>query len=46
VGGVEMAIDIGAEKILVAEKGDDKIAVEIKSFISASEISEFHNALG
>lgn len=45
-GGVDMAVDLGAEKILAAEKGAEKIAVEIKSFISASEISEFHNALG
>lgn len=46
VGGVEMAIDLGAEKMLAAEKGNEKIAVEIKNFVSASEISEFHKALG
>ena len=37
---------MGAEKIIAAEKGEDKIAVEIKSFIGASNISEFHTAVG
>ena len=46
VGGVDPAIDLGAERILAAEKDDEKIAIEIKSFLSASEISEFHTALG
>lgn len=46
VGGVDMAIDLGAERMLAAEKENRKIAVEIKSFLSASEISEFHGALG
>ncbi|MCT7952217.1 XisH family protein [Ancylothrix sp. C2] len=47
VGGVEMEIDLGAERLLAAERGDEKIAVEIKSFLaSASAISEFHTALG
>lgn len=45
-GGVDMQIDLGAEKIIAAEKGKDKIAVEIKSFIGASNISEFHMAVG
>lgn len=46
VGGVEMYIDLGAEKIIAAEKNGEKIAVEIKSFIGKSNISEFHNAIG
>ncbi len=45
-GRVDMQIDLGAEKIIGAEKGEEKIAVEIKSFISSSNISEFHTALG
>ncbi|MEA5554475.1 XisH family protein [Anabaena cylindrica UHCC 0172] len=45
-GRVDMQIDLGAEKIIAAEKGEEKIAVEIKSFISSSNISEFHTALG
>ncbi|WP_199249310.1 element excision factor XisH family protein [[Phormidium] sp. ETS-05] len=47
VGSVEMEIDLGAERLLGAERGDEKIAVEVKSFLaSASAISEFHTALG
>ncbi|NER48702.1 MAG: fatty-acid oxidation protein subunit alpha [Symploca sp. SIO1B1] len=46
-GGVNMAIDLGAEKLLAAMKGDQKIAVEVKSFLEhSSAISEFHTALG
>ncbi|MEQ9357699.1 XisH family protein [Coleofasciculus sp. F4-SAH-05] len=45
-GRVDMRIDLGAERILAAEKGEEKIAVEIKSFITPSNISEFHTALG
>jgi hypothetical protein len=46
VGGVEMYIELGAEKIIAAEKDGKKIAVEIKSFIGSSNISEFHTAIG
>ncbi len=45
-GGVDIQIDLGVEKLLAAEKGTEKIAVEVKNFVSASKISEFHTALG
>lgn len=45
-GGVEIYIDLGAEKLIAAERKGKKIAVEVKSFISSSAISEFHKALG
>jgi XisH protein len=45
-GGVEMQIDLGAERVIAAEKEGEKIAVEIKSFINPSNISEFHTAVG
>lgn len=45
-GGVEIYIDLGAEKIIAAEREGKKIAVEVKSFIGSSAISEFHTALG
>jgi hypothetical protein len=46
VGGVDMEIDLGAERLLAAERGGEKIAVEVKRFLaSASAISEFHTAL-
>lgn len=45
--GGEMEIDLGVERLLGAERGDGKIAVEVKSFLArASAISEFHMALG
>lgn len=46
IEGINISIDLGAEKLLAAEKGNDKIAVEIKSFISHSPLTDFHAALG
>ncbi len=46
VEDVDFYIDLGAEKVLAAEKSGQKIAVEIKSFLGASEVNEFHSALG
>jgi hypothetical protein len=45
-GGADMYIDLGAEHLIAAEKVGEKIAVEIKSFIQNSFISEFHLAIG
>lgn len=45
-GDVQMQIDLGAERLLAAERGAEKIAVEVKSFMSPSAISEFHTAVG
>ena len=39
-------IDLGAEKLIAAEKGADKIAVEIKSFSSPSPLNDLENAWG
>jgi hypothetical protein len=39
-------IDLGAERVIGAEKNGEKIAVEVKSFISSSGVSQFHIALG
>ena len=39
-------IDLAAERLLVAERGMEQIAVEIKSFTTNSRIHEFHSALG
>jgi len=43
---VKIQIDLGAENAIAAQRGQEKIAVEIKSFITDSDISEFHTALG
>jgi hypothetical protein len=45
-GDVQMQIDLGAERLLAAERDAEKIAVEIKSFVNPSAISEFHTAVG
>jgi hypothetical protein len=45
VGEVDFEIDLAAE-MLAAERAGQKIAVEIKSFIGRSSVSEFHTALG
>ena len=39
-------IDLAAEKIIAAQKDNQKIAVEIKSFLNPSAITDFYNALG
>ena len=38
--------DLGVEKMLAAEKGLDKIVVEVKSFLKLSLANEFHTILG
>ncbi|MEB3217987.1 MAG: XisH family protein [Nostocales cyanobacterium 94392] len=43
---VTLKIDLGAERLIAAEKEGEKIAVEIKSFVSNSAVSDFHTALG
>jgi hypothetical protein len=46
-GGATISIDLGAEKQLIAaQKGNSQIAVEVKSFIGHSVLSEYHLALG
>ena len=39
-------VDLGAERVIAAERQNEKIAVEVKSFLSGSAVSEFHTALG
>lgn len=46
VGGRDLFIDLGAEKLLIADRGSQKIAVEVKSFISPSPVKDLENALG
>lgn len=45
-GSFDLAIDLGAEKFIAAERQGIKIAVEIKSFLGPSKITEFYKALG
>lgn len=46
IGVRNTSIDLGAEKLIAAERGAEKIAVEIKSFIGPSPISELEKAWG
>jgi hypothetical protein len=42
--GDGVSVDLGAEKIIAAEKGTEKIAVEIKSFTAPSVTHAYHEA--
>ena len=46
LGFVDFYIDLGAERLIAATRQDEKIAVEIKTFLASSTISEFHTAIG
>lgn len=43
---VDYEVDLGAEKMIAAEKEGQRIAVEVKSFVAASFVYEFHRVLG
>jgi len=45
-GGQEVFVDLGAECLLVAKKGRQEIAVEVKSFVGKSKIDDLEKALG
>lgn len=45
-GGVDLFVDLGAEKVIAAQKENQKIAVEIKTFLGYSVVSDFHLAVG
>jgi len=45
-GGIDYAIDFGAEPLIVAEKQHKKVAIEVKSFLVGSPTYEFHKVLG
>lgn len=45
-GPKDLFIDLGAERLMAAERAGQKIAIEIKSFVSPSEIEDLKNAVG
>lgn len=45
-GADRLEIDLAAEQVLAAQQGAVQIAVEVKSFIAASVVYEFHQAVG
>ena len=46
MGKKDLFVDLGAERLLAADKEGRKIAVEVKSFLGASEVADLENALG
>jgi XisH protein len=42
----QLKIDLGAERLIGAERQNQRIAVEVKTFLAPSTLSEFHAALG
>src|SRR5437016_10627530 len=46
VGLDRVHLDLGAERVLAAEKGIRKIAVEIKTFAGASLVADLEDAVG
>ena len=45
-GDAHVLVDLGAERVIAAERGNEKIAVEIKSFIGRSPMRDMEVALG
>jgi hypothetical protein len=46
ISGARLHIDLGAERVLAAERGTEKIAVEVKTFGGVSKIADLENAAG
>lgn len=42
----KLAADLGAERLIAAERGYEKIVVEIKSFRRASQVADLEEAIG
>jgi hypothetical protein len=45
-GRVNFEVDLAAERVIAAERANRKIAVEIKSFLKSSFVTDFYSALG
>jgi hypothetical protein len=45
-GEVKFRIDLAADRLLAAERQDERIAIEIKSFLNPSALTDFHAAVG
>jgi hypothetical protein len=46
IGVRQVYVDLGAEKLFAARKENKEIAVEVKTFLGASSVTEFHLAVG
>lgn len=45
-GGKDVYVDLGAQRLLAADRGSDKIAVEIKGFARESDMEQLEQAVG
>ena len=45
-GKKDLYVDLGAEKLIAAEKENHQIAVEVKNFVGRSNIDDLEKALG
>lgn len=45
-GRRNLYVDLGAERLIAAERGGERIAIEIKSFLRDSEVADLEDALG
>ena len=46
IGKKRLSVDLGAERLISAEKGIQKIVVEVKSFVGQSDVRDLEQALG
>lgn len=46
VGGRSLYVDLGAEKLIAAERGPRRIAIEVKTFVGPSLIADLQQAVG
>ena len=46
IGRKRLSADLGAERLINAEKGTQKIVVEVKSFVGRSDVKDLEQALG
>lgn len=46
IGKKRLAADLGAERLISAEKGLQRIVVEVKSFVGQSDVKDLAQALG
>lgn len=46
IGKKRLSADLGAKRLISAEKGIQKIVVEVKSFVGQSDVKDLEQALG
>lgn len=46
IGKVQVQMDLGAERLIAAERGNEKVAIEIKTFSNLSFITALYEAVG